>query len=295
MNDPLILVTGATGKTGLPTVHQLRTLGYPVRAFVHQEDARTEALKALGADIMVGDFHDLSTLRNAMRSVKRVYFCYPPADRLVEATTNIAIAANEEGVDGLVNMSQISARESARSQLAYQHWQAEHILDWAEIGASHIRPTFFAEDLYLFTGGRIATDGTMALPFGDAKHAPVAAADIARVVVGILRDPVPHIGERYVVTGPHNMTLAEMADVLSDVLGKTVGYVPISIEEWHQALIKHAHFPEFLAAHLAAVAKDHQEDVFSAQTDIVRALGGQPPMTLADFVRENLSAFQVPR
>ena len=157
MSKSIILVTGATGKTGLPVIKQLVERKFLVRAFVHRMDERSERLKALGAEVVAGDFLDLQSVRAAMQEVNRVYFCYPTLDRLVEATTILAVAARDAGVEGIVNMSQISAREHARSPLARHHWLSERILDWADIGASHINPTFFAEDLYLFTGQSIAS------------------------------------------------------------------------------------------------------------------------------------------
>jgi len=291
MNKSKILVTGSTGKTGTPVVQQLLGKGYPVRALVRQLDKRSEQLQALGAEIMVGDFHDLISIRKAMQGVKRVYFCYPPSDGLLEATAHIAAAARDEGVEAVVNMSQISARENARSPLAHHHWLSEQIFDWAGVGASHIRPTFFAEDLYLFTGGSIAREGKIFLPFGDEKHAPVAAVDIARVVVGILINPEPHIGKHFVLTGPRNMEIIEMAGILSKVLGKSVEYINIPIDAWRTAMVEKIGFPEFLATHLAAVAQDHQDGIFSAETDAVEKIGGQPPQSLEDFVKSHQTMF----
>lgn len=291
MTKPLILITGATGKTGTPVIEQLLERGYPVRAFVRRLDQRSQRLSELGAEVVKGDFMDLESLRQGMKGIKRVYFCYPPLDGLLEATTNVAIAAREEGIEALVNMSQLPAREYAKSPLSLEHWQAEQVLDWANIGASHINPTFFAEDLYLFTGQSIATEGKMYLPFGEGKHAPVAASDIAQVVVGILEDPKPHVGQRYVITGPKNMTLVEIAEVLSTALGKPIEYVNLPIEAWGQALLKQVAFPEFLATHLAAVAQDHQDGVFSIQTDVVKRIGGQPPQSLEDFVKAHMAEF----
>ncbi|MCZ6892959.1 MAG: NmrA family NAD(P)-binding protein [Gammaproteobacteria bacterium] len=291
MNDKPILVTGATGKTGSLVIEQLIERGHRVRAMVRSADVRAERLSALGAETMVGDFLDLPSLHAAMRGVERAYFCYPPADRLVEATANIAIAARQAELKALVNMSQLPAREHARSKLSFQHWQSEQILDWAHIGAAHIRPTFFAEDLYLFTGPTLMNDGKMLLPFGDARHAPVTAEDIARVVVGILEDPGPHVGQRHILTGPRNMTLEEMARVISDVLGRPVEYVDIPMAAWHEAMVGNIGFPRFLADHLAAVAQDHQQGIFSAQTDIVERIGGQAPQKLVDFVRAHRAEF----
>ncbi len=56
MSKPLILVTGATGKTGSPVVEQLIERGYPVRALVHRLDERSERLRELGAEVVQGDF-----------------------------------------------------------------------------------------------------------------------------------------------------------------------------------------------------------------------------------------------
>ncbi len=291
MNANPILVTGATGKTGMPVVRLLRERGLPVRAFVHRLDQRSEELKALGAEVVVGDFLDLASVRAAIKGVKRVYFCYPPGDGLLEATTHFAVAARDEGVEAVVNMSQITVREEAKSPLTHQHWLAEQVLDWACVGASHIRPTFFSEDLYLFTGGSIGREGKMCLPFGEGKHAPVSAEDIARVVVGILADPEPHLGKRYVLTGPHDMKVAEMAGTVGKVLGKPVEYVNVPIETWRVTLVEKFGFPEYLGRHLAAVARDHQEGVLSAETDAVEKIGGKPPESLEEFVGAHRDAF----
>ncbi len=292
MSKPLILVTGAAGKTGAPVVEQLIERGFPVRALVRRRDERSERLEKLGAEIVVGDLLDLQSMRQAMGGVKRVYFCYPPhGDRLVEATTIIAVAARDAGVEAFVNISQISARQNSESPLARHHWLSENILDWADVGAVHIRPTFFAEMLYILGGASIAMEGKLYLPYGKERHAPVAAADIARVVVGILADPSLHVGERYVVTGPRNMTIAEIAEVLGKELGRPVEYVNLPISDWGRVLTESVGLPEFLVTHLKAVAQDHQDGVFSAQTDVVQRIGGQAPQSLEDFVRSNRTQF----
>ncbi len=294
MSNQLILVTGATGKTGIPVVEQLLEQGIAVRALARIHDARSEHLASIGAEVIVGDLLDLQSMRDAMQSVTRAYFCYPPqGELLVEAATIFAVAAREAGVQAVVNMSQLPARDDAPSPLSRQHWLSEHILDWADIGAVHIRPTFFSENLYLFGAQTIASEGKLYLPYGLERHAPVAAADIARVIVGILAEPGLHIGERYTVTGPRNLTIAEMAGVLSDVLGCTVEHVDLPIEAWGQVLAGVPGMSESLISHLKAVAQDHQEGVFSAVTDVVERIGGQAAQPLADFVCDNLAHFGV--
>lgn len=287
-----ILVTGATGKTGAFVVEQLIERGYSVRAMARSHDERSQRLKDLGAEVVLGDFLDLASIRNAVKDINKVYFCYPPqGDRLVEATTIIAVAAKDEGVEAVVNMSQITARQDAPSALTRHHWLSENILDWADIGAVHIRPGYFTENLYLFNSQSIAEEGKIYLPYGKERHAPVAAEDIARVIVGILVDPVPHVGQRYVITGDRNMTIAEIAEVFTKVLGRPVEYIDLPIEVWGQILTEKAGLPEFLVSHLKAVAQDHKDGIFSAQTDVVERIGGQTPQSLEEFIENHRSIF----
>ena len=291
-NDTLILVTSAAGKTGAAVVEQLLDRGFRVRALVRRRDDRSARLEALGAEVMVGDLHDLRSMRTAMQNVKRVYFVYPPqGELLVEATTIVAVAARDAGVEALVNMSQISARENSESPLARQHWLSESILDWADIGAVHLRPTFFAENLVMFGAATITSQGKLYLPYGAEKHAPVTAADIARVASGILADPVLHVGERYVVTGPRNLSLTEMAGVLSRELGKPVEYIDLPVEAWGEVLSGVDGMTDSLVTHLKAVAVDHQNGIFRGETDVVERIGGQQPQALDAFVREHRMAF----
>ena len=294
--NPRILVTGAAGKTGAEVVEQLLGRGFPVRALVRRRDERSARLEALGADVTVGDLLDLESMRTAMQGVKRVYFVYPPqGELLVEATTIVAVAARDAGVEALVNMSQISAREESKSPLARQHWLSERILDWADVGAVHLRPTFFAENLVMFGAATIASQGKLYLPYGAEKHAPVAAADIARVASGILTDPTLHVGERYVVTGPRNLSLAEMAGVLSRELGRPVEYVDLPVEAWGEVLAKVDGMTDSLVTHLKAVAVDHQNGIFRGETDVVERIGGQPPQSLDAFIREHRTVFGAAR
>ena len=61
-------------------------------------------------------------LRQNGHSVTAV-FCYPPHAGLLLAATNVAIAAHDEGIEAIVNMSQISAREEAKSARTGQNKQ----------------------------------------------------------------------------------------------------------------------------------------------------------------------------
>ena len=287
MTNPTILVTGAAGETGAAVVAQLIDKGFPVRALVRRADERSARLAALGAEVVVGDLLDIESLRGTLEGAKRAYFVYPPADRLLAATTNFAVAAKQAGVEAVANMSQIIARAGHPSPLSRQHWLAERVLDWAEVGAVHVRPTFFAEMPLLLNAATIASEGRIYQPHGDGRHAPVAAGDIARVVVAVLANPEPHRGKTYVVTGPEAMSQGDIAAVFARVLGKPVEYVDAPLDDWRRAMAD-AGLPAFVVEHLSRVSVDHKNGLFDAVTDVVAEVGGRPAQPFEDFVRENV-------
>ena len=117
-----VLVAGATGDTGRATVHELLARGHTVRALAHGQDDRSKRLQERGVEVVYGDLLDFGQVRAALNGVKRAYFVYPIRPGILQATAYFAQAATEAGVEGIVNMSQISARADAKSHAATDHW-----------------------------------------------------------------------------------------------------------------------------------------------------------------------------
>jgi NAD(P)H dehydrogenase (quinone) len=140
-----VLVTGATGDTGRATVDELLARGHQVRALAHARDERSQRLQDIGAEVVYGDLLDIEEVRSALCGVQRAYFVYPTKPGIIQATAQFAQAAIEVGVDGIVNMSQKTARENAKSNVMKLHWLAERVFDWSGLTVAHIRPTLFAE------------------------------------------------------------------------------------------------------------------------------------------------------
>jgi uncharacterized protein YbjT (DUF2867 family) len=81
----------------------------------------------------------------------------------------------------------------------------------------HIRPTVFADNPFFTSliARSVAEHGTVRLPFGTGRTAPVSAADVARGVATVLEDPDPHIGHAYGLTGPRSQTMDGIAQEYS--------------------------------------------------------------------------------
>lgn len=293
MTAPTYLITGATGETGRYTVDELLGRGESVRALVYKEDERAERLQALGAEVVVGDLLNLDDVRNALSGIAAAYFVYPIRPGLIQATAYFAQAAKELGVGAIVNMSQISSRSDSKSHAAQDHWIGERVFDWSGVPVTHLRPTFFAQWLlYPHFRASIRDHGVIAQPFGNGRHAPIAAEDQARLIAQILKEPAPHRGKTYKLHGPVEMSQTEIAAVVSDVLGKKVTYQPIEVAQYRERLEATPGFPEFLTQHLCEVAIDYQNGLFAGTNNVVEEITGRPAMTVQAFVASHRNAFQ---
>src|SRR5258708_25420508 len=100
-----VLVTGATGDTGRATVDELLARGHQVRALAHGQDERSKKLQDRRAEVVYGDLLDFGQVKTALNGVQRAYFVYPILPGIPQATAYFPQAANDAGVDSLVNMS----------------------------------------------------------------------------------------------------------------------------------------------------------------------------------------------
>jgi len=304
--DSKILITGATGATGGEAIRLLLQRGYQVRAFAHREDERSRKLQELGVEVVFGDFLNLDDVSAALKGIERAYFCYPISPGIIKATAIFAQAAKEAGVEAIVNMSQKSSRRDAKSQAAREHWLAENVFDWSGIPVTHLRPTFFAEWL-LYSAADIR-EGSLILPLDpNARHAPVAADDQARVIAAILESPQPHQGQIYPLYGPREYTQPEIAKLLSSVLARNVEYKHMNFEAWKAYKLsraKGAALPaqntatafyggtDHVLQHVQEIAVDHKNGIFAGTNDYIQQIGGQPPTTLEEFIKQHKAAFE---
>jgi uncharacterized protein YbjT (DUF2867 family) len=292
--SPRFLITGAPGRHGATAKHaalQLLALGLPVRVLVRQADDRAAELGALGAEIAIGDLRNYNAVRAALDGVQHAYFTYPLAEGLLEATATVAAAAKQTGLQSLVNMSQITARPDHPSPAARQHWLPERVLDWSGIGVTHIRPPFFLENLTSLNAYTVSTEGKIFLPYGEGSHAPIAGEDCARVAVAILTNPTVHQGKTYIPTGPKSLSMAEIAEVFTSVLGRPIQYVDIPVEHWRQILSGLPEMSPYLIEHLSCVAVAHQQGEMDVVTEVVQTIGGSAPISVEDYIAANKAAF----
>lgn len=287
----LVLIAGAGG-VGRTVLEQLREQNVPARVMVRRDDDRAVELRALGAEVVLGDLTRPETVAAALQGVTRMYFAMPVSPDHLLAATVVASVAREYGkLDALVGLSQMTvsqmtATSTEESNQQRLHWLAEQVLNWSGLPVVHIRPTAFLDNpLFTTLAARsIRKNGTIALPFGTGRTSPVAVDDVARVVATVLRDPAPHIGQVYELTGPRSVDMTELAADFSRALGGPVSYVEVPLDRWQAEGLSKMGLSSHLEQHIAVMARLHQENRYDRATGDVERVTGTPAQSIEAFV-----------
>ena len=303
MSQP-ILVTGAAGgaqgSTGRLVTQLLLKQGLPIRAFVHKLDARSEQLSQQGAEVVAGDLLDPGAVQAAMKNVKRAFFTYPVTDGLLEATTIFAATAHDAGLELVVNNSQFQSTpgdpafqdlQFAPSLRNLQHRLADRIFDWAKIGAVHIQAPPYYENVRALVSRTAADQNAVFLPWGDENTIiPLAGAeDVSRVVAALLANTGLPSQNVYPLVS-ETPKVGEIVETLSRVLGRPIRYVPITDEQWAEAV--KARLNPHALDHLTHLWKSFRKgEVRYQPTGTVRSVTGRNPQTLEEFFQANANFF----
>ena len=298
MTNP-ILVTGAAGRVGgvgRSVTELLLKQGKAVRAMVRKEDERAQALRDMGAEVVIGDLLDINSMHRVIAGCETMYFGMSVSDSYLAATVNAAAVAKHYGVKAFINMSQMtvaqmSITETTASPQHKLHWLAEQALNWSGLPVVHVRPTVLLEGFFLiFTAESVRESNQIRLAFGEGKTSPVAVEDVARVIAALLANPQPHIGKIYHLTGPQSENMQFFAEEYSKALGRKIIFQDIPVEAWREGLLARG-LPVHLVNHLTTMADLHRAGHYDRMSDDVLTLTGQGPMSVHNFVRNNAATF----
>jgi uncharacterized protein YbjT (DUF2867 family) len=298
----MYLVTGAGGGIGSVSPRAVQVLldaGQPVRAMVRRDDDRADRLRAMGAEVIVGDLTSAGDIVAAMDGATRMFFSMSVSPDYLKATAQVCAVALERGhLDVIVNMSQMTVSQmtltsTSESKQHRLHWLAEHVLNWSGLPVVHIRPTVFLDNpLFTFLAKPTVRErGVLALPFGTARTSPITADDVARVVAALLRDPADRIGRVFELTGPVALDINGLAEQYSRALNRPIAGEDLPLDEWERQVLDPAGLPDHVRQHIATMARLHREGRYDRATDDVEQITGEPAESVEHYVAANPDLF----
>lgn len=284
----MILITGATGKTGGEVSRQLAAAGIPFRVLVRNPD-KAGPLRELGAEISIGDIADRAAVERAMEGVDKALLVMANEEQQLvweKQFTDVAVAA---GVDHLVYLSSVESVPESPNPIPQNHVAAEAYIRASGLTYTMVRPTFFMQ---MFTGmaPRIKETGKIVMPAGSGTIATTDLRDVAEIIVSIFTKPEGHENQSYDLTGPDLLTFIEIAACFSKLLGREIQYVDQPIDEF-RSVLRAIKFPEW---RVDAVSKELEAigaGSIDHTTDTIGELLGRPPVSLEQFIRDHIDLF----
>lgn len=190
----LVLVAGATGRTGTHVVAQLLESGYRVRALTRDAERGTQALPA-GVELIEGDVREPQSLAGAVREARYVISAVGSNSRRDPANTPEAV--DYRGIKALVEASLKAGVEqfilvSSMGTGFVQHplnRLLDNILLWKALGENSLRYSGLAYTIVRPGGLTDETGGRQGIRIGAARSlqgGSIPRADVAAVCVNAL-------------------------------------------------------------------------------------------------------------
>ena len=306
MAEPgLILVTGAGGSAGgvgvgNKVVALLRERGRPVRAMVHHDDGRADALRGarrggrrrrphaagrcrggprLGpTDVLQhqpfavvarsrGHSCDRGPCRRPLGCTRR----HLPDDRVADGRARARASPTISGC--------IFCRSRCSTGPAFRSYTFARRSSWT-LGCSRPWPR-----------APSPTAAPSGCPFGTGRTSPIASDDVARVVATVLIDPAPYIGRALELTGPRSQDMNGVAAEYARALGRPISYVDVPWETWAEQVLARANLGPYVDEHIATMARLHRENRYDRVTDTVEEITGRPAESIEEFVRRRKDLF----
>jgi len=269
-SDALVLVLGATGKTGRRVLERLRARGVPVRA------------GSRGATPSF-DWEQPATWATALAGCASVYVSFQPdlaVPGALETVTAFFAEARRANVQHIVLLS-------GRGEVEAE--QAEQALAASGVPWTVLRASWFAQNFSEgFFQPSLQLGGVLALPVGEVKEPFVDVDDIAEVAVAALTEP-GHEGKLYELTGPQALGFADAVAEIGRASGRELQFVTVAPEQF-RAEMGQAGVPAEaidLALYLFATVLDGRNAEIAH--GVQQALG-RPAKAFAAFAHEAAAA-----
>lgn len=312
-----ILITGAGGAVGLVSdliIKHLVAQGQDVRAFMRPTNKKDKEIEALGVEVFKGDLLNLHDVVKAVQDVDIVYFSMSLNPYYSDAYIIIMEACRRQGkIKALINLSEyeqgfmgydemvqapqvrtalLGGEVSDWSPQQRAHWVSERALEWSGVPYVNIHANAFIENPILswFNLGTIASEQVFEVPFeADEKVASISAPDLAEAVANIISNVEAHIGKSYALTGDELLSMAELAQIYSDIFGFKVTHRYLDKDAWAEKYmgILRDNNQLHTEAHLKGLMRLMTKPVYQHTTDTLEKLLGHKPKG-ARYALENL-------
>ena len=282
-----ILVIGGTGTTGKSLLEILKNQQANYKAMVRSAEKQA-ALEAEGIPAVKASLGEWEGVDQALRDIDTVFLLTSPGPQSVAEQNGLIDRAKAAGVRKIVKISAVIAETGSNVHLADWHGQIEDHLKSSGMEYVILRPHSFMQNSMMQIP-TITAQNSLYESMGDAKIPMVDTRDVARASFECLRNDTWN-NKTFVITGPEAVGYQEVTNALSAATNRDIAYVQIPSDA-HNAAMKQAGVPEWLADDLTQMSKDWGSEAMHQPTSDLKTITGHSGNSIRDFARDYASYF----
>jgi uncharacterized protein YbjT (DUF2867 family) len=282
----MILITGASGKTGSAITNNLISKGEPLRVLVHDRRYLQE-FKTMGAiDVVVGDMLDQEFVNEAYSGIRAVYHIAPAANSNETLMGQIAInAASSSKIEHFVYHSVLHPQLQALPHHKMKN-KVEDLLIDSGVPYTIIQPAVYMQNI-LDSWKSIIENGIYTVPYGEkVKISYVDLLDVAEVVSLILTQQ-GHLGATYELCGHKDVSAIDIANILSRSLGHEITVKSITTEMWAVGAAKFG-IKQHQLDILLKMFEHYNKCGFTGNSNVLTWLLGKKPNDFSTFIHRTI-------
>ena len=231
-----VLVTGATGFIGKRLTAALLEEGISVRCLMR----RADAVIPVGAERIIGDLLEISTLDEAFRGIETAYYLvhamaesragFEQRDR--KAAENFVAVAEKWGVKRVIYLGGLGEENDSLSEHLASRLEVAKILKRGAFQTTYLRAA-----VIIGAGGAsfemiralVERLPVMITPrWVSTRCQPIAVNDVIAYLVGCLKDE-RSTGKTYEIGGPEIMSYREMMERFAEIEKKFIMIIPVPV------------------------------------------------------------------
>jgi len=259
----MILITGASGKTGRALVKTLST-SESVCAFVHREE---------------------HVSRSAMQGALSIYHICPNMNPDEVEISMLAVnEAKKAGVEHFVYHSVLHP-QTEKMNHHRQKLRVEEMLFESGLPFTILQPAPYMQNL-LANWKRIVEDGVLRVPYSiNSKFSFVDLEDVAEAAKIVLTE-LNHINAIYELAGTMPTSHVEIAEILSSVLKRNVRAEQEEISDWR---LRSHELSAYAAENLIRMFEYYNQWGLAGNPNVLEWLLKRKPTSLSMFVEKTVN------